>query len=126
MDELRHKKANRTIPVHPEFRRETHKTECDRLLQDVRVDTGCIVLAYWDHYKIVKFDVFGGAGVESAVGMLNDWIAKGGERTKGSRAWAKMPAYNADQWYYGAVQQMEDARKEAFKTDEPEGEFKVS
>lgn len=126
LEEYKHKKVNRIIPVHQELRRDVYQRECDQLLQEVKVDTGCIVVAYWDQYKIIKFDIFGGPGVEKAVGMLNKWIERAHKKTKDSAAWAKLSAYDENKWYNGEVEQMEQVRKNIYKTDAAEGEFKVS
>ncbi|KAF1943245.1 hypothetical protein EJ02DRAFT_343738 [Clathrospora elynae] len=124
LEKLKGKKS-RIIPVHPEFRRDMHKSECDRLLEEVQIKTDCIVLAHWEQYNIIKFEVFQATGVEKAVVMLNKWIAKGPMKTKESSAWAKMPAYNAGEWYNGEVEESEDKRKESYKTSTPEGDHKA-
>ena len=120
------KKPNRVVPVPPEFRRPTRISERDSISNNVKTKTGCIVIPHWNYQKgqdegiIYQFDFFGtGAGLESAVRHIQQWISRACGKSKESSAWAKTPAFNANKWYYEQVEEMEHERKQAFKGPPP-------
>lgn len=117
---LRQKKIGQTIPVHPEFRRPTHRREIDTLVNSIYKDTGGIVAAHWEQTQIKRFDVFVGAGTRSAVAAVNKWIARGDEKSKDAAAWAKLPAFNHAQWYQEELERQEEERLEQYLGPEPE------
>ncbi|KAF9696079.1 hypothetical protein EKO04_006091 [Ascochyta lentis] len=95
---LRQKQVSNTIPVHAEYRRATHRREGATLIDSIHKETGCIVVAHWDHSTIKRFDVYAGTGLKSAVAAINKWITRGDQKSKESSAWAKVPAFNQAQW----------------------------
>lgn len=115
------KKPNKSLIVPPEFRRATLKRESDGLINDIKIDTNCVVIAHWTHGKIDRFDLFGsGHGVENATRRLNQWIYNAHKKSKESSAWAKTSAFDFDEWYYNQVDEWEDVRKQKFKGPLPE------
>src|SRR5690242_10864341 len=119
---LRQKKVTCTIPVHGEFRRITHRREGTTFVNSIYNETGCIVVAHWDQQTIKRFDVFAGAGSQNAVVAVNKWIARGGEKSKDSSAWAKTPAFNHDKWYQEQLERNEDERMEFFLGPVPDAQ----
>lgn len=119
------RKPNKTIPVPSEFRRDTHARERDVLVNDIKVKTDCQLVPHWEQGKICRFDIYGpSAGVEKAVALINKWISNAHVKSKDSSAWAKLPAFDVDDWYYEKVAEMEGERKKMFlgpKPDRPEG-----
>jgi len=113
------KKANKTIPVPYEYRRQTTTRERDNLVADIKDKTNCAVIPRLEDQgrgKIKSFDVYGaGSGLEKAVRSLNVWISDANVKSIGSSAWAKIGAYDSDTWYYNKVQLLEDERKQQFK-----------
>lgn len=118
------KKANKIISVPHENRRQTHTRERDILVADIKDKTNCTVIPRLEDQgrgKIKSFDIFGsGVGLEKAVGYLNAWICNSNVKSMGSSAWAKISAYDGNDWYYNRVQQLEDTRKQHFTGPIPE------
>ncbi|CAN9459735.1 hypothetical protein CUC08_Gglean010604 [Alternaria sp. MG1] len=113
-------KPNKTILVPQEFRRPTHARECDNIVNEVKVRTGCAVIPQWDDGRIYQFGIAGGgAGLEKAVRYINQWISNAHVKSKDSSAWAKMPAFDPNKWYYEQIEEMERQRKEAFRGTAP-------
>ncbi|KAL1791959.1 hypothetical protein ACET3X_009710 [Alternaria dauci] len=113
-------KPNRTIPVPQEFRRPTHARECENIVNEVKIRTGCVVIPQWDSGRICQFGIAGGgAGLEKAVRYINQWISNAHVKSKDSSAWAKMPAFDPDKWYYEQIEEMERQRKEVFRGTAP-------
>ncbi|KAG9186830.1 hypothetical protein G6011_09938 [Alternaria panax] len=109
-------KPNKIIPVPQEFRRLTHARERDNIVNDVNISTGCVVIPQWDDGRIYQFGIAGGgAGLEKAVRYINQWISNAHVKSKDSSAWAKMPAFDPNKWYYEQVEEMERQRKETFR-----------
>jgi hypothetical protein len=115
------KKPNKTIPVPPEYRRQTLIRERETLINDLRVDTNCHVVPHWDQGGIVmSLDIYGaGSSVEKAIGRINLWISTAHTKAKAAASWAKMPAYNFNDWYYEQVEQHENIRKQLYKGPVP-------
>ena len=63
---------------------------------------------------IKRFDVYAGTGSKDAVATLNKWIARGDQKSRGSSAWAKTPAFNHDQWHQEQLELLEEERMEFF------------
>ena len=125
--DLNQKKVACTIPVHLEYRRPTHPREGDTLVNSVYKDTGCIVVAHWQQQSIDHFDVYPGSNHSNAVAAINRWIARGNEKSAESSAWAKMRAFNFDDWYQQRLQQQDNELRLRFlgpvpdvQEDEPE------
>ena len=125
--DIRHKKVAYKIPVQPEYRRPTHRREGDNLVNSVYNETGCIVVAHWQRQFIVGFDVLTALNSSNAVASINQWIARGDEKSKESSAWAKMPAFKFNDWYQQRLQQQDNEFRERFlgpvpdvQEDEPE------
>ncbi|KAJ8108105.1 hypothetical protein OPT61_g8405 [Boeremia exigua] len=116
---LRQKTITSEIPVHIEFRRDTHRREGETFVNGIYNETGCIVVAHWDHQVIKRFDVYAGAGSKDAIAAVHKWIARGKEKTKESAAWAKTPAFNHTQWYQEQLDQMEEDRLGFFLGPKP-------
>lgn len=117
---LRQKKVYCTIPVNAEYKRETHRREGTILVDSVYNDTGCIVVAHWEQSTVKRFDVYAGAGSQSAVATINRWIARGEQKSKDSSAWAKTPAFNHAQWYQEELERREEERMEGFLGSVPD------
>jgi hypothetical protein len=125
--DIKQKKVACKIPVQPEYRRPTHRREGDTLVNSVYKDTGCIVVAHWQQQYIAGFEVLASPNSSNAVAAINHWIARGNEKSKESSAWAKMRAFNVDDWYQQQLQQQDNERRERFlgpvpnaQEDEPE------
>lgn len=117
----RGRKLKKAISVPPEFQRVTYSSERELLVKDLLLKTGCVVVPHWEQGKIYRFDIYGSDnGVERAVGDINRWISQAHAKSKDSTAWAKLPAFNADEWYYDRVTQMEGDRKQIFLGPVPE------
>ncbi|KAF2856104.1 hypothetical protein T440DRAFT_494916 [Plenodomus tracheiphilus IPT5] len=115
------RKPNKIIPVPPEYRRITLLRERDLLVHDLLINTNCVVVPHSDQSRITRFDIHGtSTAVERAVAQINKWIANAHIKSKASSAWAKMPAFNANDWYYDQVTEMETGRKQMFKEAVPE------
>jgi hypothetical protein len=114
-------KPNKIIPVPPEFRRPTHASERELIVNEIKVNTGCTVTPQWDGGKIYQFGIFGaGAGLEQAIRYINQWISKAHIKSKDSSSWAKTPAFDQNKWYYDFVEGLERQRKDVFKGKAPE------
>ncbi|KAI8941368.1 hypothetical protein NX059_002592 [Plenodomus lindquistii] len=113
------RKPNKIIPVPQEYRVVTLMRERDTLVKDILLHTGCTVVPRSEQGRIVRFDIYG-AAVDLATTYINTWIVKSPIKSKASSAWAKMPAFNADDWYYKQVTEMEAGRKQMFKGPAPE------
>jgi hypothetical protein len=123
LNALQGKKPNRVVSVPLEYRRQTLVRERDTLINDLRVETDCIVIPNGNQTVIRSFYIFGsGSNVEKAVRHLNQWISKAHVKSIASSAWAKMPAYNSDKWYYNEVERLELERKQRFKGPLPQAE----
>ena len=110
------KKPNKVIAVPHEFRRHMWTRERDALVHDIKISTGCDICIHLDQSVISQFELFGsGASLEKAVRHINQWITKAPTKSKDSAAWAKMPAFDPDTWYYNQVEAMEAERKQQFK-----------
>ena len=124
---LKNKKPTKVIPVPPEFRRLCHAVERNTLVNDIKTSTGCTVIPQWDQGRVYQFGIIGtGAGLEKAVRRLNEWIASAHVKSKDASAWAKMPAFDPNKWYYEKVEEMEQQHKQIFKgpiPDVAEGEM---
>lgn len=119
---LRQKKVVQTIPVHTEFRRQTHRREIATLVNGIYKDTGGIIAAHWDQTEIRKFDVFVGAGSKGAITAINKWIARGDEKSRDAAAWARLPAFDHAKWYQEELERQEEERLQVFLGPEPEVE----
>lgn len=117
---LRQKKVKERIPVQAEFQRTTYKREISTFVNSIYTDTGGIVVAHWDQNQIKRFEVFVGPGSKSAIVAVNKWIKRGDEKSKDAAAWAKLPAFNHDQWYREELERREHDRLELFLGPEPE------
>jgi hypothetical protein len=118
---LKNKKPNKIIPVPPEFRRLSHAAERNTLVNDIKTGTGCTVIPQWDQGRVYQFGIIGaGQGLEKAVRRINEWIATAHVKSKDASAWAKMPAFDANKWYYDQVQELEQQHKQVFKGAIPE------
>ena len=124
---LKGKRPSRVLPVPPEFRRPSRVRERDTLVNDVNLKTGCTILPHWEYQRgqdggiISHFDIFGaGAGLERATQYIQKWIANAPGRSKESSAWAKMPAFDANKWYYEQLEALENERKQIFKGAPPQ------
>ncbi|KAL5116760.1 hypothetical protein ACEQ8H_005372 [Pleosporales sp. CAS-2024a] len=121
------KKLN-CVHVPCEFRRHTLKAERNTLVHDLQVDTGCHVVPHWEQGtgKIKLFEIYGSrSGVEKAVAYIYSWItaSQTNPKTTAASAWAKIPAYNFNNWYYKGVDQMVNEHKQQYKGPVPlEGE----
>lgn len=115
------RKANKIVPIPPEFRRHTHSTERDLLVNDIFTKTNCTVVPVWDKGTIIRFDIHGsGAAGEQAVRLINEWMKKAHVISKDSSAWAKTPAFDVNGWYYDQIKEMEGDRKQKYKEPPPE------
>lgn len=114
LSDIKSRPISNTIHVHQEFRRSTHHREGDNLINSVYKETGCIVVAHWEQRSIKRFDVFGGSNCSNAVAAINKWIARANEKSTDAAAWAKMPAFNHDEWYQEILQQEEEEHSERF------------
>jgi hypothetical protein len=114
-------KPNKIIPVPQEFRRLTQARERDIIVDDIKTNTGCVVIPQWEAGRIYQFGIAGGGtGLEKAVRYINQWIANAHVKSKDSSAWAKMPAFDQNKWYYEQVEEWERQRKDVFKGKAPE------
>ncbi|KAH7414266.1 hypothetical protein DE146DRAFT_29117 [Phaeosphaeria sp. MPI-PUGE-AT-0046c] len=114
------KKPNKVIPVPNEYRRQTLAREGQILVNELRIGANCHVELDWDYNKIIKFEVYGtGADVERGVSQINRWISRAHTKSKDSSAWAKIPAYDFDDWYYDRIENIQDERKLLFKGPMP-------
>lgn len=120
------KKPNKVIPVPYEYRRQTLTREGDILINDLKHEANCHVILRWDKppaFKdriIISFEVYGtGADVERGISQINRWISRAHIKSKDSSAWAKIPAYDPDDWYYDRIDNMEVERKLLFKGPMP-------
>ncbi|KAI4707774.1 hypothetical protein J4E89_007402 [Alternaria sp. Ai002NY15] len=114
-------KPKRFIPVPPEYRRLTHTTERELIVNEIKINTGCDVIPKWDAGYITQFAIAGqGAGVEKAVRYINHWISNAHIKSKDSSSWAKTPAFDHNKWYYDSIEERERQRKEEFKGKAPE------
>lgn len=114
-------KPKRFIPVPPEYRRLTHATERELIVNDIKINTGCDVIPKWDAGYITQFAIAGqGAGVEKAVRYINHWISNAHIKSKYSSSWAKTPAFDHNKWYYDSIEERERQRKDEFKGKAPE------
>jgi hypothetical protein len=117
------KKPTKIVPVPHEYRRQTFARERDTLINDLRVETDCIVIPHWDQTTIKYFEIFGsGPNAEKAIRHLHQWISNAHVKSVASSAWAKMPAYNFDKWYYDEVEKLEIERKQRFRGPPPPAE----
>ncbi|EFQ89709.1 hypothetical protein CFE70_002210 [Pyrenophora teres f. teres 0-1] len=115
------KRPNKVIPVPIELRRRSQPRERDIIVNDVKTATGCEVILQWDNGRIQEFGILGsGPGLDKAVRYINEWIFKGNTKTAESSAWAKMSAFNNDNWHYDKIEQLERVRKQQFKEAVPE------
>jgi hypothetical protein len=115
------RKPAEEIDVPREYRRTTYQREADRLTHTWKVEYGCDVALWWEQWRITKFAVYGtGAGLEKTIGEIHKWILKAKDKAKESSAWAKMPAYDVNEWWFEQVRSKEAARKEVFKGPVPE------
>ncbi|KAH9870555.1 hypothetical protein IAQ61_006031 [Plenodomus lingam] len=108
------RKPNKTIPVPPEYRVVTLARERDLLVNEVLVNTGCTVVPYSEQGRVTRFEIYG-AAADAAVAMINKWISKAHVKSKAASSWAKTPAFNANDWYYEQITEMELERKQMFK-----------
>ncbi|KAI4625255.1 uncharacterized protein J4E87_005101 [Alternaria ethzedia] len=114
-------KPKRFIPVPPEYRRLTHTTERELIVNEIKINTGCDVIPKWDAGYITQFAIAGqGAGVEKAVRYINHWISNAHIKSKDSSSWAKTPAFDHNKWYYDSIEERERQRKDEFKGKAPE------
>ncbi|KAI4686318.1 hypothetical protein J4E81_008670 [Alternaria sp. BMP 2799] len=114
-------KPKRFIPVPPEYRRLTHTTEREHIVNEIKINTGCDVIPKWDAGYITQFAIAGqGAGVEKAVRYINHWISNAHIKSKDSSSWAKTPAFDHNKWYYDSIEERERQRKDEFKGKAPE------
>lgn len=117
------RKASRVVIIPPEYRRDTYRTEANNLVNDIKTSCSCDVNPIWDQTdrKIRRFELYGaGQSIESATRYLNNWIPRSGHRSKHSAMWAKMSAFNWDDWYVQKVGEMDTARRQMFKGPAPE------
>lgn len=119
---LAQKTVIRQIPVHAEHRRATHQAEGRTLVNSIYGDTGCIVVAHWDQQSIKCFDVFAGPGSVNAIAAINKWVARGDEKSRESSAWAKMPAFNQEQWLQEQLERIEDEQTDMYLGPVPEAQ----
>ncbi|KAI4604780.1 hypothetical protein J4E80_010936 [Alternaria sp. BMP 0032] len=114
-------KPKRFIPVPPEYRRLTHTTERELIVNEIKINTGCDVIPKWEAGYITQFAIAGqGAGVEKAVRYINHWISNAHIKSKDSSSWAKTPAFDHNKWYYDSIEERERQRKDEFKGKAPE------
>lgn len=114
------KKPNKVILVPYEYRRQTLAREGDNLINELRFKANCHVILKWDLGKIIAFEIHGaGADVERGVSQVNQWISQAHIKSKDSSAWAKIPAYDPNDWYYDCIETMQDSRKLLFKGPMP-------
>ncbi|KAF2739947.1 hypothetical protein EJ04DRAFT_604586 [Polyplosphaeria fusca] len=116
------RKPNRSILVPPEIRPDVVKLTLQDLTRKLKTETGCDVVPHFGgHSKLTSFDIFGaGTGPERAVKSLNEWIATASTKSAASSAWAKMPAFDPNKWYYNEIDIMEQNRKQVFKGAVPQ------
>lgn len=125
-DKYKDKKPNKVIPVPPEYRRQTLGREGANLIYDIRVGANCHVVLQWDKPPafggryIIAFEIYGaGADVERGVSRINQWIFQAHVKSRDASAWAKIPAYNPDDWYYQQIEAKQNARKALFRGPVP-------
>lgn len=53
---------------------------------------------------------------------MNEWIARGDEKSKDAAAWAKLPAFDHAKWYQEELERREEERLQVFLDPEPEME----
>ncbi|KAH7095379.1 hypothetical protein FB567DRAFT_29175 [Paraphoma chrysanthemicola] len=111
------KKPSKVISVPHEYQRVTLARERDLLVHDIKENTNCVVIPQWDRQgKVTSFDLHGsGFAVDKAVRRLHEWISNAQKKSVGASAWAKMPAWIYNDWYYQTVETMELERKQKYK-----------
>lgn len=112
------RKPNRIVPVPLEYQVVTLIRERDVLVNDILVQTSCVVVPRWDHGKITRFELYG-IGTEQATVMINKWILKAHVSSKATSAWPRTSAFNPDEWYYQTIAELETDRKKMFKGPVP-------
>jgi hypothetical protein len=113
------KKPNKVVPVPREYQRQTLARERDLLVNDIKIQTNCVAIPRWDSQgKVTSFELHGsGYAIDKAVRLLNSWISNAQKKSIGASAWAKMPAWVYNDWYYQTVEIMELERKQKYKGD---------
>jgi hypothetical protein len=118
------RKPNRSIVVPPEFRPRVILEDIKRRCIFWTEETGCEVVAQFTGYPdkvLVRFDIYGAsANLPRAEREVNKWMQSAKTKTPASLLWAKTPAFNENDWYYGEIEALEAQRKEMFKGPVPE------
>lgn len=116
------RRPNKTILVPEEYRPTARPQVLEQLTSYWQEKTGCEVIYQLQFRKLIKFDIFGsGARLDHAIRVINKWIEGANTKTPASSAWAKMPAFDPNQWYYDEINAMEAERKEMFRSAMPDG-----
>jgi hypothetical protein len=122
-EKLTDKQPARSVPVPPQFQRNTTMTERTTLMNDVYIATTCKILIEKQRGsgKILAFHLYGtGKVLDRATEMVNQWVSKVHAKPSGSAAWARSNAFDLNQWYYNQVEEMEQDRKDMFKGKAPQ------
>jgi hypothetical protein len=109
----------RRVIVPQEYLRATYARERERNYYTWKYNTGCEILAYGRYNKITRFEVFG-AKVDQAVKEINEWIMDATTKSAESTAWAKIKAFDANEFGYDRLRAWENQRKQMFNGPIPE------
>ncbi|PSN72821.1 hypothetical protein BS50DRAFT_169458 [Corynespora cassiicola Philippines] len=126
MDRSKKKPPNRSIEVSHEYRRPLTQIELERLIGQWKERTGCqvkIVTAGKSH-NAIKFEIFGGSAsdLDKASQEINDWIHKSNTRAFASQRWAKLSAFDFNNWWYEQLAEWKTTEKQRFKGPLPQGD----
>lgn len=113
----------RIINVPVESRRKTWAQE-RRTMETVWVtETGCKIVPETSdamHSVITRFNLFGtGSNLEKAVQKVEQWIREAKNKSSGTTAWAKTPAFDPKVWSMNYIQNQNQQRKMKFTKEMP-------
>lgn len=117
MNNTRKKPKPFDIPsgYHPAINFYDAKRQCESW----KSETGCDIMPYFTNGKLVRFDIFAASAnqFDETTRIIKKWIIKVKDKSRGSALWAKLPAHDANKWYYEQVATLEDERKKGFMGD---------
>ncbi|KAF2002946.1 hypothetical protein P154DRAFT_487968 [Amniculicola lignicola CBS 123094] len=115
------RKPNRVLRVPPEMRPRHILVDLQRVAsQEWKAETNAEIVPVFEMGRLVQFNLYGSAAnLDAAVKLVNKWLEAALTKTAPSTAWAKMKAFDPNEWQFDTVRSLENNRKQKFKEPIP-------
>ncbi|KAF2189739.1 hypothetical protein K469DRAFT_658880 [Zopfia rhizophila CBS 207.26] len=117
------KKPQREVVVPSEFRPAVRYDDLERIANTISLESGSHVVPSVSKGEPLRFLIYGqGTALDDAIRCVNQFIDRARTKTAASTTWAKLKAFDANEWCRNELKVMEDQHKAQFKTAPSEEE----